>query len=239
MGFLDHSTNNIIVDAVLTDTGREFLAANKGDFKIAFFSLSDDEVDYTIIEKFGRTVGKQKIELNTPVFEAQTNENQALKHMLVSYSEPLLFRLPSLTIVSTANPTVSAGNSVDVRFEQSVSGDTTIAPEAQDSTFLVTMDNKFLFLSNGGGGDAATSEMSDSTRHTSTEGFRTYEFPISQRNSQNGAIVPLKIQAKALSQNTFNFYGDTANKSQITTTLTVQGLQSGVRNDVTVVVTQN
>ena len=29
MGFLDHSTNNIIVDAVLTDTGREFLAANK------------------------------------------------------------------------------------------------------------------------------------------------------------------------------------------------------------------
>ena len=60
MGFLDHSTNNIIVDAVLTDTGREFLAANKGDFKIAFFSLSDDEVDYTIVEKFGRSVGKEK-----------------------------------------------------------------------------------------------------------------------------------------------------------------------------------
>ena len=27
MGFLDHSTNNIIVDAVLTDVGREKLAA--------------------------------------------------------------------------------------------------------------------------------------------------------------------------------------------------------------------
>ena len=26
MGFLDHSTNNIIVDAVLTDVGREKLA---------------------------------------------------------------------------------------------------------------------------------------------------------------------------------------------------------------------
>ena len=26
MGFLDHSTNNIILDAVLTDTGRQFLA---------------------------------------------------------------------------------------------------------------------------------------------------------------------------------------------------------------------
>ena len=54
MGFLDHSTNNIIGDAVLTDSGREFLAANKGDFKIAFFSLSDDEVkaavDYILDE---------------------------------------------------------------------------------------------------------------------------------------------------------------------------------------------
>ena len=27
MGFLDHSTNNIIVDAVLTDKGRQNLAA--------------------------------------------------------------------------------------------------------------------------------------------------------------------------------------------------------------------
>ena len=40
MGFLDHSTNNIIIDAVLTDTGRRMLANNQGNFKIAFFSLA-------------------------------------------------------------------------------------------------------------------------------------------------------------------------------------------------------
>lgn len=72
MGFLDHSTNNIIIDAVLTDTGRRLLADNQGKFRIAFFSLGDDEVDYSIIEKFGRAVGKEKIVKNTPVFEAQT-----------------------------------------------------------------------------------------------------------------------------------------------------------------------
>ena len=65
MGFLDHSTNNIIVDAVLTDTGRAFLARNDGSFSIVKFALGDDEVDYTIIEKFGRTVGKEKVEKNT------------------------------------------------------------------------------------------------------------------------------------------------------------------------------
>ena len=83
MGYLDHSTNNIIVDAVLTDIGREFLARNDGSFSIVKFALGDDEVDYTMIEKFGRTVGKEKIEKNTPVFEAQTNANLALKYKAV------------------------------------------------------------------------------------------------------------------------------------------------------------
>ena len=62
MGFLDHSSSNIIVDAVLTDTGRQFLARNDGSFSIIKFAFADDEIDYTIIEKFGRVIGKEKIE---------------------------------------------------------------------------------------------------------------------------------------------------------------------------------
>ena len=61
MGFLDHSTNNIIIDAVLTDKGRERLARNNGTFRIVHYGFADDEVDYTLIKKFGRTVGKEKI----------------------------------------------------------------------------------------------------------------------------------------------------------------------------------
>ena len=53
MGFLDHATNNIIIDAVLTDLGRAFLARNDGSFSLVKFAMGDDEVDYTIIEKFG------------------------------------------------------------------------------------------------------------------------------------------------------------------------------------------
>ena len=62
MGFLDHSTNNIIVDAVLTDIGRQQLAANDGSFRISQFALGDDEIDYGLIKKFGRNVGQEKIE---------------------------------------------------------------------------------------------------------------------------------------------------------------------------------
>jgi hypothetical protein len=103
MGFLDHSTNNIIVDAVLTKKGREFLAENNGDFNITHFSLGDDEVDYSIIKQYGRTVGKEKIEKNTPVLEAVTSGRSALKYRLLSISENVLF-YPGFT-VSTSNIT--------------------------------------------------------------------------------------------------------------------------------------
>ena len=75
MGFLDNSTNNIIVDAVLTDLGRELLAQNDGSFSIVKFAFGDDEVDYGIIKKFGRTVGKEgkkeEVEESTPAEEEE------------------------------------------------------------------------------------------------------------------------------------------------------------------------
>ena len=49
MGFLDHSTNNIIVDAVLTDLGRQALAKNDGSFNVYQFALGGDEVDYCYV----------------------------------------------------------------------------------------------------------------------------------------------------------------------------------------------
>ena len=59
MGFLNNSTNQILLDAVLTDEGRKNLA--NGTFNITKFALGDDEIDYGIIKKFGRTVGKEKM----------------------------------------------------------------------------------------------------------------------------------------------------------------------------------
>src|SRR5574343_1114174 len=110
MGYLDHSTNNILLDAVLTDTGRQFLARNDGSFSINKFALGDDEVDYTIIQKYGRTVGKEKIEKNTPVFEALTNQSHAQKYRLISVSNPNLLRLPALSL--SGDSTVDGTNDI-------------------------------------------------------------------------------------------------------------------------------
>ena len=102
MGFLDHSTNNIIVDAVLTNTGRKLLAENNGSFRISQFALSDEEIDYGIIKRFGRNVGQEKIEKNTPVMEALTRNNLGQKFRLTSISNTYLSNFPKLELKSSS-----------------------------------------------------------------------------------------------------------------------------------------
>lgn len=80
MGFLDHSTNNIIVDAVLTEKGRKLLAENS--LNIQGYTFGDDEVDYSLVVKYGDVVGKEKIQKNTPIFEASTSADQPVNYFL-------------------------------------------------------------------------------------------------------------------------------------------------------------
>ena len=103
MGFLNHATNNIVIDAVLTEKGREYLARNDNTFSISQFRLGDDEVDYSILEKYGLIIGKEKIEKNTPVFEAVTDENIALKYPVrtfIANNTNSIYAFPTLKLVS-------------------------------------------------------------------------------------------------------------------------------------------
>ena len=73
MGLLDNS-GDILVDAVLTDVGREFLARNDGSFEIVRFALGDDEIDYSLFTPNTGSLQQDLNIVNTPVFEAMTNE---------------------------------------------------------------------------------------------------------------------------------------------------------------------
>lgn len=109
MGYLDHSTNNIIVDAVLTDYGRQKLAGT-GNLGITQYAFADNEIDYTIIRKYGTVIGKEKIEKNTPVMEASTKSSTQY-YLLNSNASALdITSLPTLTVtIGTAS--VSTGTS--------------------------------------------------------------------------------------------------------------------------------
>jgi hypothetical protein len=233
MGFLDNSTNNVIVDAVLTDYGRELLAQNDGSFSIVKFALGDDEVDYSTIKKFGRTVGKEKIEKNTPVFEAQTNQNLALKNKLVSLSNPVLVKMPGITLSGDASDSALAfkrtGSTaqLSVTLTQTVSDENTLDPELRDQSFIVKLPYKFIQLS----GNSLTPDSIDA------DDVATYIVTRdSSTTSIGGSKLTLTCAVRSISDSVFEFYGDSDNKSQISSTMTVTGVQSGVTTEMTLTI---
>ena len=113
MAFLDNS-GDIIVDAVLTDTGRKRLAAGDGSFRVVKFALGDDEIDYGLYRNSNSTEGRHAsgsayYDLNilqTPVLEAFTNNTSILNSRLISYTRSDLLYLPVTKVNTKLSPTI-------------------------------------------------------------------------------------------------------------------------------------
>lgn len=223
MGFLQHDTNNVILDAVLTDVGRQFLARNDGSFSIVKFALGDDEVDYTIIQKFGRTVGKEKIEKNTPILEALTNQNFGQKFRLVSISNPNLIRFPTLAIVGGSS-IVEMGRSTTrqkrIVLNQTIQNENAIDVELRDQAFEIQLSNLFLQVTG------------NSPDNIDGQQRATYLVPRdAAQTSQGGSQLTFTIELKSITDAQFTVYGTSQNKNQIRTFVKVTGLQSGAVNE--------
>ena len=129
MAFLDNS-GDIILDAVLTDTGRMRLAKGDGSFKIAKFALGDDEINYELYNK-NHASGSAYYDIEivqTPVLEAFTNNTSMLKSKLVTISRTNLLYLPQIVNNATVGlQSNSTNNILTVLVDQTTVEDTTIA----------------------------------------------------------------------------------------------------------------
>ena len=99
MAFLDNS-GDIILDAVLTDTGRMRLARGDGSFRIAKFCLGDDEINYGSYNK-NHASGSAYYDLDilqTPVYEAFTNNTSFMNSKLISIPRTSLMYLPEIVL---------------------------------------------------------------------------------------------------------------------------------------------
>ncbi len=223
MSFLDNSTNNIILDSVITDAGREALAKNNNSFSFVKIAFGDDDVDYTIIKKFGREVGKEKIEKNTPVSEALTKASLAQKYRLISISNPNLVRLPSLSLTGE---NVGSGNVVSIgarttktstlTISQAISNENTIDAELRDQAFEIRLNNNFLQIQNN------TPDLID--------GANTAYYLLRRddvETSIGGSRLIFTIEVKSISNDTFQIFGTQSDKTLIRTFVRVRGIQSG------------
>jgi hypothetical protein len=127
MAFLDNS-GDIILDAVLTDTGRFRLAKGDGSFKVTKFALGDDEIDYGTYDRnnpSGSAFFDLEI-LQTPVLEAFTDNAASLKSKLISIPRTNLLYLPVIKLndlfeKTALNPSGAFFVAVDKDTEDTVS----------------------------------------------------------------------------------------------------------------------
>tara|TARA_R110002020_G_C16247667_1_gene769570 strand:+ start:522 stop:1433 length:912 start_codon:yes stop_codon:yes gene_type:complete len=111
MAFLDNS-GDIILDAVLTDTGRFRLAKGDGTFRIVKFSFADDEINYGNYDKTNAS-GSAYYDLSilqTPVLEAFTNNTSTMKSKLISIPRTNLLYLPTVKINSLLQNSKTQGS---------------------------------------------------------------------------------------------------------------------------------
>ena len=234
MGFLEHDTNNIILDAVLTDLGRQFLSRNDGSFSIVKFALSDDEVDYTVIKKYGRTVGKEKIEKNTPVFEALTNANQAQKFRLTSVSIPTLVRLPIISLGGNFDSdtskltlgTATENTSKSVTFTQTITSDSVVPPELIDQVYTVSLPHLFIEVQNA---------VPD---HIDVNNVAIYRLRRdSALGSTNNSSVSTTFAIRSsVSTALFNTYSVKGSSTQIRGFGKIVGMQSGASSEFEIII---
>jgi len=150
MGFIDNS-GEIFIDAVMTDEGRERLARNDGTFAIVRFRLGDDEIDYRFWNELTGSDSKDRKILDTPVFEAFTNESVALRHPMVTIRNARLQFLPTMVAkpatVTLREQTDSVGGGVDVTVSQEIARSQTVLPaELVDVNYSVEVDNDLMFI---------------------------------------------------------------------------------------------
>ena len=233
MGFLNHSTNNIIIDAVLTERGRELLSLNNGSFKISKFSCSDDEVDYSLVTKYGKNIGKEKIEKNTPIFEAITNQNLALKYPLRSFGNvfnqfdtltkiPVLKELnnvTSITLKSDVANTNLTDKTIDIiNFIDTTDSSESVNKNLVDKILYVKVDSNLLKVKNG-------------SVYSKDKDIIVYRVPVSPATNKvfsNQIQGAFTITAKnVVNDTTYTKYSDGSNNTTINTQIQVVGDVSG------------
>lgn len=102
MGYLDNTT--VTVDAILTNKGRELLAAG-GRLNVVKFALADDEVDYDLwnpAHTLGTNYYGAVIE-NMPVLEALPDETQMMRYKLLTLPKDVI----GIPVISISPSTVS------------------------------------------------------------------------------------------------------------------------------------
>lgn len=202
MGYLNNST--VTVDAILTKKGRELLARGDGSFRITQFALADDEIDYSLYNVdnvSGSAFFGEEIE-KLPLLEAFPDEQQTMKYKLVTLPRGSS-TLPTLNVAQA---------SISLKRGQS----TVITPQTFNFRGVAEAVE-------GSGYIATLGDVRLSSEFTAT-GVTAPEVDELQRRENFGTNV-----SRSIIGTSFTLVATQVGTTKRTTTLTIEGRDSGAR----------
>lgn len=145
MGYLDNTT--VTVDAILTNKGRQVLAAG-GRLNIVKFALSDDEIDYDLFNP-AHTLGTNfygKVIEDMPIIEALPDETQMMRFKLITLPKdvigiPVISVTPSaVSFTSLTQEITISPSTLNLQGGNSTTGYTAILSDDTVATLMVAPD---------------------------------------------------------------------------------------------------
>ena len=218
MGYLNNAV--ITVDAILTTKGRELLARNDASFQITQFALGDDEIDYTLYNPnhpSGSAYYGEAID-NMPLLEAFPSELQIMKYKLTTLPRGTA-KLPVLDL-GFAAITLKQGAQLAVTPQTlNYLGNEQVFETSGYSATIGDVRLMNTFTGQGIQTEAATNANATATQTLGTNVTKT--------------IIGTQFNLTSTTVNTL--FGS---NTQLRTTLTVTGLDSGARMTIPVTITQ-
>lgn len=218
MGYLNNQV--VTVDAILTTKGRELLAKNDGSFRITQFALADDEIDYTLYNpqnSNGSSFYGEAIN-DMPLLEAFPDQNQIMKYKLATLPRGTAV-LPVLDL-GFASITLRQGASLSITPQTlNYLGNATAFETSGYSATIADVRTMATFNGVGIQSTAATAQNATSTTTLGT--------------NVSSTVIGSQINLRATTVNTL--FGS---NSQLSTTLTVVGLDSGARITIPITITK-
>ena len=218
MGYLNNQV--VTVDAILTKKGRQLLAQNDGTFRITQFALADDEIDYTLYNPnnnsgsafYGEAIA------NMPLLEAFPDDSQIMKYKIATLPRGTAV-LPVLDL-GFASIALKQGASLSITPQTlNYLGNASVN---ETSGYTATIADVRTMSTFNGVGIQSTTAQSQNATSTTTLGTNV-----------SSTVIGSQINLRATTVNTL--FGS---NSQLNSTITFVGLDSGARITIPVTITQ-
>ncbi len=236
MAFLDNL--ELLIDAALTDYGREALSRGDGSFKVTQFAPVDTEIDYTLYNTTsGDSTTAPASILDTPILEPNTNESTNEQYELMTIASSKIQYLP---VLNSDEPTAGLvvkeflnGNAptAKVKITPQMTNNATIPAEIVDTLWFVYVNDTFL-------------EVTDYSAYLGLDSaFNTAGYALDADNEvvYGGRAITVTVRSKPIDDTTWTIYADVGTTSPsrtITTIIKVKGAVSGLSKNISVVISE-